>query len=105
MAKKLPSKTPAKAVSAPEEGYADFVDGIVDLLEAARRASARSVNSIMTATYWEVGWRIVECEQSGERRAEYGAEVLKRLSAALSERFGRGFSRRNLEQMRLFFLG
>lgn len=105
MAKKTPSKTPAKAVAAMEAGYADIVGGIVDLLETARRASARSVNSIMTATYWEIGRRIVECEQSGERRAEYGAEVLKRLSAALSERFGRGFSRRNLEQMRLFFLG
>ncbi len=46
----------------------------------------------MTATYWEIGRRIVECEQAGERRAEYGAEVLKRLSADLSERFGRGFS-------------
>lgn len=105
MAKKTPSKTPAKAVAAMEAGYADIVGGIVDLLDAARRASARSVNSIMTATYWEIGRRIVECEQAGERRAEYGAEVLKRLSADLSERFGRGFSRRNLEQMRLFFLG
>ena len=105
MAKKLSNRVPAKAVSVPEDGYAGIVDGIVDLLEAARRAAARSVNAIMTATYWEIGRRIVECEQAGERRAEYGAEVLKRLSAVLTERFGRGFSRRNLKQMRLFFLG
>ncbi len=104
MAKKLPSKTPAKAVSAPEEGYADIVDGIVDLLEAARRASARSVNAIMTATYWEIGRRIVECEQAGERRAEYGPALLKRLAVDLIARFGRGFSWRNLYQMRGFFL-
>ena len=104
MAKKLPNKTPAKAVAAPEAGYADIVDGIVDLLEAARRASARSVNAIMTATYWEIGRRIVEHEQAGERRATYGSEMLKRLSADLSERFGRGFSRANLEYMRRFYL-
>lgn len=103
MAKKLSSKVPAKAV--PEDGYAGIVGGIVDLLEAARRASARSVNAIMTATYWEIGRRIVEREQSGERRAEYGAEVLKRLSAALTERFGRGFGLSNLKQMRMFYLG
>ena len=87
MAKKLSSKVPTKAVSIPEEGYAGIVDGIVDLLEAARRASARSVNAIMTATYWEIGGRIVECEQAGERRAEYEAELLKRLSVELSRRF------------------
>lgn len=104
MAKKTPSKTPAKAVAAMEAGYADIVGGIVDLLEAARRASARSVNSIMTATYWEIGRRIVVHEQSGERRATYGSEMLKRLSADLSERFGRGFSRANLEYMRRFYL-
>lgn len=104
MAKKLPSQTPAKAVTAPEAGYADIVGGIVDLLEAARRASARSVNAIMTATYWEIGRRIVEHEQAGERRATYGSEMLKRLSTDLSERFGRGFSRANLEYMRRFYL-
>ena len=100
----MSSKVPAKAVSAPEVGYAGIVEGIVDLLEAARRASARSVNAIMTATYWEIGRRIVECEQAGERRAEYGAEVLKRLSAALTERFGRGFGLSNLKQMRMFYV-
>ena len=74
----------------------------MDLLEAARRASARSVNAIMTATYWEIGRRIIECEQAGEVRATDGSEMLKRLSADLSDRFGRGFSRANLEYMRRF---
>jgi len=59
----------------------------------------------MTATYWEIGRRVVEYEQGGKRRAEYGAALLKRLSVDLARRFGRGFSERNLEQMRLFYLG
>ncbi|MEW4453026.1 PDDEXK nuclease domain-containing protein [Bremerella sp. JC817] len=76
---------------------------MVDLLESARRLSARAVNSIMTATYWEVGRRIVELEQGGEKRAEYGELVVKQLAVDLTNRFGRGFSWRNLYQMRSFF--
>ena len=59
----------------------------------------------MTATYWEIGRRIVEFEQGGKKRAEYGKALLKRLSRDLVGRFGRGFSERNLEQMRLFYEG
>jgi predicted nuclease of restriction endonuclease-like (RecB) superfamily len=55
------------------------------------------------ATYWEIGRRIVEFEQAGEKRAEYGSELLKRLSGDLTERFGRGFSERNLRTMRSFY--
>src|SRR5690349_17159885 len=58
----------------------------------------------MTATYWSVGRRIVESEQGGEGRARYGKALLKRLSADLTSRFGRGFSVDNLEMMRLFYL-
>ena len=84
--------------------YAVVHADIVALLETARRAAARSVNAVMTATYWEVGRRIVEFEQGGQERAAYGLALLKRLSGDLSARFGRGFSERNLEQMRLFYL-
>ena len=59
----------------------------------------------MTTTYWLVGRRIVEQEQQGVARAAYGEQLLKRLSRDLSKRFGRGFSERNLEQMRGFYLG
>ncbi len=52
--------------------YTGLVGGIGELLEAARRASARTVNALMTATYWEVGRRIVEFEQRGADRAKYG---------------------------------
>ena len=84
--------------------YRGIHGDIVALLEQARHAAARSVNALMTATYWEIGRRIVEFEQKGKGRAEYGQALLKRLSEDLSARFGRGFSERNLEQMRLFYL-
>lgn len=93
--------TPAIVPSA----YGDVHTGIVELLEAARHAAARSINALMTASYWEIGRRIVEFEQGGAERAEYGEGLLKRLSADLTTQFGRGFSERNLEQMRLFYLG
>jgi len=86
------------------KGYEHLVTDIGELLEAARRTTTRSVNAIMTATYWEVGRRIVEFEQGGEARAQYGRKLLKRLSVELTTRFGRGFSQDNLERFRLFYL-
>lgn len=86
------------------DSYGDIYTGIVDLLEAARRAAARSVNALMTASYWEIGRRIVEFEQGGEGRAEYGEALLKRLGDDLTRQFGRGFAWRNLTQMRAFYL-
>ena len=91
--------------SAASQNYSGLVRDIGALLAAARRSSARAVNALMTATYWEVGRRIVEFEQRGEMRAAYGQELLKRLSRDLTARLGRGFSERNLEQMRLFYDG
>ena len=91
--------------SSPIAGYDGFLSEVVALLEAARRTSARAVNAVMTVTYWELGRRIVEIEQRGKERAAYGAQVIERLSLDLTKRFGRGFSRRSLEQMRLFYLG
>jgi Uncharacterized conserved protein len=86
-------------------GYTDVLADVVHLLEAARRTAARTVNVVMTTTYWEIGRRIVETEQKGAKRAGYGKALLKHLSTDLTTRFGRGFSERNLEQMRLFYLG
>jgi len=102
MKKKAPKSTSKKSVERGE--YDDMLSGVVDLLEASRRTAARSVNALMTATYWEIGRRIVEHEQAGETRAEYGEEVLKRLARDLTLRFGRGFSRRNVQQMRSFYI-
>jgi predicted nuclease of restriction endonuclease-like (RecB) superfamily len=84
--------------------YADIHAQIVELLESSRRAAARSVNSVMTAAYWEIGRRIVEFEQGGAERAAYGEELIERLGVDLSKRFGRGFSMQNLLQMRKFYL-
>lgn len=84
--------------------YGEIRNDIVALLQAARAASARSVNALMTATYWEVGRRIVAFEQRGQERAEYGEAIIKQLAADLEPRFGRGFGWRNLTQMRAFFL-
>ncbi len=89
----------------PLPNYDEVLNDIVGLLEGARRASARSVNAIMTATYWEIGRQIVDGEQAGGRRAEYGEKLLKQLSGDLTARFGRGFSERNLKYMRAFYLG
>lgn len=92
-----------KAPATVPAGYAGIHSGIVELLDAARHAAARSVNALMTASYWEIGRRIVEAEQQGKRRAGYGEQLMARLSADLTDRFGRGFSADNLENMRRFF--
>jgi predicted nuclease of restriction endonuclease-like (RecB) superfamily len=85
--------------------YGRLVSDISGLLELARRTATRSINSILTATYWKIGRRIVEFEQYGKSRAAYGEELLTRLSKDLSAKYGRGFSWRNLYQMRLFYMG
>jgi predicted nuclease of restriction endonuclease-like (RecB) superfamily len=85
-------------------GYDQVLGHVVDLLESARRAAARSVNAIITATYWEIGRRVVEFEQEGQDRSQYGSRLLERLSADLTAKFGRGFSYVNLTQMRRFYL-
>lgn len=84
--------------------YDAVLKDVVALIEAGRRAAVRSSNLIMTATYWAVGCRIVEEEQLGAARAEYGTELMTRLSADLSRRFGRGFGQRNVFHMRAFYL-
>lgn len=101
MTRKMPAVT--RPGAAPAD-YGAFHGGIVALLDAARQAAARSVNALMTASYWEIGRRIVEAEQKGRRRAGYGEQLLERLSADLTARFGRGFGVNNLESMRRFFL-
>jgi hypothetical protein len=85
-------------------GYDTVLSDVIDLLESARRASARTINTIMTATYWEIGRRVVEFEQGGSKKAEYGERLIDRLSNDLTKRFGRGFMRRNLFQMRAFYI-
>ena len=82
----------------------DFYNKVVELLKEARISVVRTVNKTMVYTYFEIGRIIVEEEQKGKVRAEYGKELLKGLSEKLTKEFGKGFSIRNLEQMRKFYL-
>jgi hypothetical protein len=103
--KRLPAgKTKSVTKPAALADYDAVLVGVAELLEVARRTSARATNAIMTATYWEIGRRIVEYEQAGRSRARYGEELLLRLSDDLTARFGRGFSRQNLQRFREFYL-
>lgn len=84
-------------------GYSSIRDEIVGVLQSARQTTVRSVNALMTATYWEIGRRILEAEQKGERRAGYGDVLVGRLAGDLTAQFGRGFGVVNLSQMRKFY--
>ena len=92
---------PAGGLDTPYQAAFGDVSKVID---AARESAARSVNAAMTAAYWLIGRRIVEFEQSGGDRAEYGAALMERLAEDLTFRFGRGFSTQNIYNMRLFYL-
>lgn len=77
---------------------------VIDLLQNAREQVLRTVNSTMTYTYFEIGRMIVEEEQNGKERAEYGKQILKGLSGQLTKEFGKGFSVDNLQNMRRLYL-
>lgn len=81
-----------------------LVTEVRSLIQSARQSVASVVDTFQVMTNFEIGRRIVEHEQQGAKRAAYGSEVLKGLSARLTEEFGRGFSKANLEYMRRFFL-
>ena len=81
-----------------------LAEQIATLIENAKQHIVTTVNSTMTATYYEIGRRLVEHEQKGKKRAQYGAKLIPDLAKRLTERFGKGFSERNLEQMRQFYL-
>ena len=88
----------------PEDSYQTIFGNVSRIIDAARQSATRSVNAAMTAAYWLIGHRIVEYEQAGEERAAYGSELIARLANDLTPQFGRGFSRQNLQNMRLFYL-
>jgi hypothetical protein len=102
MTKKLTREMEVKSVAI--QGYTGLLSSVSQLLEQARYTAARSVNTILTATYWEIGHRIVEFEQKGARRAEYGKRLLERLAQDLTYRFGRGFGYSNLNLIRQFYV-
>ena len=73
-------------------------------LEQGRQQAVYAVNSAMVQTYWEIGRQIVEYEQHGNEKAEYGSDVLNRLSRDLTNRYGKGFSHSNVVYMRRLYL-
>lgn len=81
----------------------DFLHSVSSILEEARKKAKTAVNVAMVYAYYEIGRKIVEEEQQGENRAVYGRQVLKELSAYLTEMYGKGFSVTNLKQMRQFY--
>ena len=85
-----------------EERYQSIFDDVARLICSARQSAVRSVNAVMT-TYWLVGRYLVEFEQEGENRANYGTEIVERLAADLTKQFGRGLSRQNIRKVRLFY--
>ena len=81
----------------------ELFDNIKVLLVEARRFVVRNINQTMVYTYFEIGRMIVEDEQKGEYRAEYGEQIIRELSEKLTKEFGKGFSVTNLKQMRQFY--
>ena len=77
---------------------------IAELIQSARKQVVSQVNTALLHTYWNVGRIIVEDEQKSEFRAEYGKKVIKELAKRLTQEFGKGFSRANLQWMRLLYI-
>lgn len=87
-----------------KNNYSSLITDISGVLENARKFSARAVNSVLTSTYWLIGRRIVEYEYQGMDRSEhYGDSLLENISSDLQKKFGRGFSRQNIQLMKQFY--
>jgi len=84
--------------------YNNLINDIGSLLERGKEQVAHSVNTILVQTYWLIGRHIVEFEQSGKEKAEYGTFLFESLSKDLTVRYGKGFSRANLLYMRKLYL-
>ena len=106
MAERAEERVMKKTVAAGEldAPYQVVFGDVSKIVDAAKDSATRSVNAAMTAAYWLIGHRIIEFEQSGEERATYGTALMERLAADLTQRFGRGFSRQNIQYMRLFYV-
>lgn len=101
MAKRISADKPAVLIRAALRP--EFYQSVTDVLQAARSNAYRTVNFIMVEAYWNIGRMIVEEEQQGRGRAEYGRSLLKNLAARLTVDFGEPFSERNLRHFRQFY--
>ena len=84
--------------------YNQLLESIGLTIEQARQNAVRAINTELVKANWEIGRHIVEYEQHGQERAEYGSELLTRLSKDLRQRYGKGFGRRNILDMRRFYI-
>lgn len=91
-------------IAASKQPANDFFIEVADLLNSARLQAYKAVNSAMVETYWHMGKRIVEEEQQGKNRAEYGEHLIENLSRYLTDTFGKGFSEANSQNIRKFYL-
>ena len=82
----------------------NYINEVKEILKSARQKAYNTINSVMVEAYWKIGRRIVEEEQNGKERAEYGKEILKNLSKELTEEFGKGFGERNIRNIRQFYV-
>ncbi len=95
--------TSAQANRVSTDGYSELLGHISNVLQSARGKVAQSVNTILLDTYWQIGKYIVEYEQQGKARAEYGDKLIERLSKDLTRQYGKGFGRSNLLYIRKFY--
>jgi predicted nuclease of restriction endonuclease-like (RecB) superfamily len=84
--------------------FKPYIQDIKQILQQPRQKTYSAINAAMVDAYWQIGRRIVEEEQQGEKRAAYGEGLLKELALALTEEFGKGFSAPNLRNFRQFYL-
>lgn len=87
-----------------KNNYKNLISDISCILAQSRKIAYQAVNAILTTTYWQIGRQIVEFEQGGKERAEYGAKLLQKLSHDLTKQFGEGFSYRNIRLIRQFYI-
>ena len=101
------SKQNSIAKESPKQAATEekrFVEDIKQIVATAKTQAYRAVNLMQVASNWLLGWRIVEQEQHGKARADYGAYVIKLASETLTQEFGKGYSETNIRSFRKFYL-
>lgn len=82
----------------------NYIQDIKQILAQARQKAYTAINSAMVEAYWQIGKRIVEEEQNGKERADYGKEIIQTISDEMTKEFGKGFTGRNIRNFRQFYL-
>ena len=93
-----------KKMASAKNKYNKLIEKISEFVTTSRTELARIINTKIVYTYWNIGKYIVEYEQKGKERADYGSELMVILSKELSAKLGKGFSRSNLQNMRFIYL-